>query len=228
MTLETGHSERSEGALQESGALRDLQRALEARGLTFYVKPPRRVVPDFLGNYQPDAIARGSDGGIIIEVKHRRSRQDEMQLAEISRRISRQKGWEFRVIYLNPSADKTSPIGKPTWPQLHAALGESEALAAGGHYAAALVSAWAALEGLARLASSGDEAGPASASPLRAIQALAADGFVENEVADRLRGLARLRDAVVHGDLSVDVTAEQVWTLMRDLRTIASDMEAVV
>ncbi len=68
MTLETGFSERSERALSESNALRSLQRASEARGLTFYVNPPRRVVPEFLGNYQPDAIARGLEGGIIIEV----------------------------------------------------------------------------------------------------------------------------------------------------------------
>jgi len=227
MTLGTGHSERAEKALRESNALRDLQRASEAQALTFYVHPPRKIVPDFLGNYQPDAIARGSDGGIIIEVKHRRSRQDEMQLAEVSRRFSRQKGWEFRVIYLSPSADKTLPIRKPTWPQLYAALGESESLAAGGHYAAALVSAWAALEALARLGANGSRAGPSSASPLQAVQALAEEGFVENEVADRLRGLARLRDAVVHGDLSVDVPADQVEALARDLRTIASEVEAV-
>ncbi len=227
MTLETGLSGRFERALSESSALRNLQRASEARGLTFYVNPPRKIVPDFLGNYRPDAIARGSEGGIIIEVMHRRSREGETQLAEISKRISHQKGWEFRVIYLNPSVDGTPPIEKPTWPQLRAALGESEVLAAGGHHAAALVSAWAALEALARLTSGGG-AGPSSASPLQAVQALAADGFVESEVADRLRGLARLRDAVVHGDLSVDVTADQVEMLVREVRMIASDVEAVI
>ena len=225
MTLGTGHSERSERVLQESGALRDLRRMSEARGMTFYMQPPRKIVPEFLGNYRPDAIALGSDGGIIIEVKHRRSRRDEMQLAEISRRVSGQKGWEFRVIYLNSSYDKT-PIGKPTWPQLYAALGESEALAAGGHHGAALVGAWAVLEALARLAGDGD-AGPSSGSPLQAVQALAADGFVEKAVADRLRGLVGLRDAVVHGDLSVKVPADQVEALARDLRAIASEVEAI-
>ncbi len=127
MTLGTGFSERSERALSENNALRNLQRASEARGLTFYLNPPRKVVPDFLGNYQPDAIARGSEGGVVIGVMRRKSHEGETQLAEISRRISRQKGWEFRVIYLSPSADGTSPIEKPTWPQLHAALEESEA-----------------------------------------------------------------------------------------------------
>lgn len=222
---ETRLSERPERAW-ESSALQDLRRASEAQGLTFYVKPPRKVVPDFLGNYQPDAIARGSDGGIIIEVMHRRSREGETRLAELSEKISCQKGWEFRVIYLNPAVDGALPIKKPTWAQLHAALRESEALAAGGHHAAALVSAWAALEALARLASSGGGAGPSNASPLHAVQALAREGFVENEVADRLRRLAGLRNAVVHGDLSAEVPADQVETLMQDLRSIAFEIEA--
>lgn len=56
----SGQSERA----WESSTLQDLRRASEAQGLTFYVKPPRKVVPDFLGNYQPDAIAvsRGAGG----------------------------------------------------------------------------------------------------------------------------------------------------------------------
>ncbi len=223
MTLEARPSERSE---RESNVLRSFQRVSEARGLTFYVDPPRKVVPDFLGNYQPDAIARGSEGGIIIQVTRPGSGKAEKRFAEISQRVSRQKGWTFQLVYLNP-LDET-PIAKPTWQQLQAAFGETEALASGGHYAAALVNAWAVLEALARLATTESETERFSTSPLHAVQALAEEGFVENEVAGRLRGLARLRDAVVHGDLSVDVTAEQVGMLVRDLRAIASDMEAVV
>lgn len=228
MTSETKLSERSEKAFLESSALRTLQRASEAQGLAFYVNPPRKVVPDFLGNYQPDAIARGSGGWIIIEVMHRRSREDKTQLAEISRRVSLQKGWEFRVIYLSPSADGALPIEKPTWQQLQAALREIEALATGGHHAAALVSAWAALEALARLAKTDSKTGTSNASPLQAVQALAEEGFIGNGAADRLRNLAKLRNAVVHGDLSGDVSADQVETMVQDVRTIASDIEAAL
>jgi hypothetical protein len=218
----------SEAQLWESNVLRNLQQVSEARGLKFFVNPPREVVPAFLGDFQPDAIAVGPEGGIIIEVKLRRSPTSERQLAEIARRVSGQKGWEFRAIYLTPPTDETPPIAKPTPEQLQATFGKIETLINGGHPAPALVAAWAALESLARLASANSEARrPRSFSPIQAIQTLAEEGYIENEAADRLREMAKLRNAVVHGDFSVDVPVEQVESLLKQLRAIASDIMSV-
>jgi len=104
----------SEAQLFESDTLRNLKQVSEERGLKFYINPPREIVPEFLGDYRPDAIALGPDGGMIIEVKLRRSPSSERLLADIASRVARQKGWEFRVIYGNPSIDETPPIAKPT------------------------------------------------------------------------------------------------------------------
>lgn len=60
--------------LPESNMLRNLQQISEARGLKFYVNPPPDVVPEFLGDLRPDAIARGPQGGIVITVKRREPR----------------------------------------------------------------------------------------------------------------------------------------------------------
>jgi uncharacterized protein YutE (UPF0331/DUF86 family) len=218
----------SEAQLWESNVLRNIQQVSEARGLKFYVNPPREIVPEFLGGFQPDAMALGPEGGIIIEVKLRNSPASEKQVAAIARRVSGQKGWEFRAIYLNPPMDETPPIAKPTPEQLQAKFGEIEALMKGGHLAAAFVTAWAALESLARLASTNREARRFRAfSPIQAIQTLAEEGYIENEAADRLREMAKLRNAVVHGDFSVDVPAEVVEGLLEQLQTIASDIMGV-
>lgn len=215
----------SESRLWESNILRNLQQVSEARGLKFYVNPPREVVPAFLGGFRPDAIAVGPDGGIIIEVKHRRSPSSEQQLAAIAKKVSDQKGWEFRAIYLNPLMDETQPIATPTPEQIQARLGEIGALTKAGHPAAALVTAWAVLESLARLATANSQARtPKGFSPLQAIQTLAEEGYVENDAADRLREMAKLRNAVVHGDFSVDVPVEQVEGLLSQLQGIASDI----
>lgn len=217
----------SEAEFWESDVLKILRQASEARGMKFYVNPPRDVVPEFLGGFRPDAMARGPEGGMIVEVKLRRSPGSEQQLAEIARRVSGQKGWEFRAIYLNPPTDETPPIATPTPQQLQAAFGEIEALTKGGHSAAALVAAWAALESMARLASVDSGASTArNFSPLQAVQTLAEEGYIENDAADRLRAMAKLRNAVVHGDLSVNVPDEQVEHILKDLRAIASDIEA--
>ncbi len=219
----------SEAQLWESNALKHLQQVSQARGMKFYVNPPREVVPDFLGDHQPDAIALGSDGGIIIEVKFRGVPSIEPQLAAIARKVSDQKGWEFRAIYLNPPADQTLPLAKPTQAQLQATFREIEALIKDGHPAAALVTAWAALESLARLAHADTEARPLSGfSPVQPIQTLAEQGYIENEPAQRLREMAKLRNAVVHGDFSVHVPAKQVEDLLKQLRAIADNIVSVI
>jgi uncharacterized protein YutE (UPF0331/DUF86 family) len=217
----------SEAALWQSSALRDLQRVSEARGLKFYVNPPRDVVPDFLGDFRPDAMARGPEGGIIIQVKLQGTPESERRLAEIASRVSGQKGWEFRAIFVTPPIDEISSIPKPTQQQLQAAFDQIEALTNGGHHAAALLIAWAALESLAHLADANNETGASRAfSPLQAIQMLAEQGYLENEAADNLRRMVTLRNAVAHGDLSVDVQGGQVKSLLTQLRAIAADMEA--
>jgi uncharacterized protein YutE (UPF0331/DUF86 family) len=213
-----------ESQLWESNILRNLRHVSEARGLKFYVNPSPEVIPAFLGNYQPDAIAVGPDGGIIIEMKTRRDPASE-KLAAIAKRVSDQKGWEFRVIYLNPPMEGMQSIAKPNHEQIQARLAEIEALTKVGHPAAALVTAWAVLESLARLATSNSQAPTSKGfSPLQAIQTLAEEGYIENDDADRLREMVKLRNAVVHGDFSVDVPAEQVNGLLKLLQGIASDI----
>ena len=219
----------SEAQLLESNVLRNLRVVSEARGLKFYVNPPSEIVPEFLGSFRPDAMALGPGGGIIIEVKSKRHPASEKQLATIAKRVSNQKGWEFRAIYLNHPTYETPPIAKPTDEQLQATIGEIETLMKGGHLNAALVMGWAVLESLARLASADNEFGRSSNfGPIQAIQVLAQEGYIENEVADRLRGLATVRNAVVHGDLSVEVPPQQIEGLLNELKAIASNIMSVV
>jgi uncharacterized protein YutE (UPF0331/DUF86 family) len=218
----------SEAQLWESNALRNLQQSSEARGLKFYLNPPREIVPEFLGDFQPDAIALGPEGGIVIEVKSQRNPGSEKQLAAIAKRVSSQKGWEFRAIYQNPPLDESPSITKPTPEQLQAVFGQIEALIKAGYAAAALVIAWAALESLARLASTSSEHKMSrSLTPIQAVQILAEEGYIENEVADRLREMARLRNAVAHGDFSTNVSEGQVENLLKQLQTIASNIATV-
>jgi len=217
----------SEAQLWESNILKNLQQVSEARGMKFYINPPHEIIPDFLGDFQPDAIALGPDGGMIIEIKLRRSPASEKQLAAISRRVSGQKGWEFRAIYLNPPIDETPQIGKPAPEQLQATFREIEELTTRGHRAAALVIAWAALESLARLASPNEATRPRGFSPIQVVQTLAEEGYIENEAAEGLRDMAKLRNAVVHGDFSVDVPTEKLEGLLKQLQAIASEITSV-
>lgn len=213
----------SETQAWDRNVLKNMQTVFEGQGFKFYLNPSRDLVPDFLEDFEPSAIALSSDGGIIIEVKHRRSPASEKRLAAIAKKISAHKGWEIRVIYLNPPEDETPPIKNPTPEQLENTFRDIDGLAKTGHFAAALVTAWAALEALARLAGAYNGAErPESFSPMQAVQRLAEEGYVEHEVADHLREMIKLRNAVVHGDLSAKVPAGQVERLLKELRAIAA------
>ena len=227
MTSEVDAGERHGAASSESRALASLRRAYEARGFTFLAEPPRHAVPDFLGTYRPDAIARGPEGGVIIEVKRGRRKDGEEALADVARRVAGQRGWEFRVVHVNPVQDEPGRIERPTRQQVQAALGEVEALIESGHRTAAFALAWAVLEALARLAGSGGaEKTERAFAPMQAVQMLAEQGHIESDAAARLRGMVELRHAVVHGDLSAEVSTEQVKGMLDDLRQAASGMEA--
>jgi len=210
----------------ELNVLRNLQHSYEARGLKFHINPSRELVPAFLAGYTPDAIAVGpGGGGIIIEVKRQRTQATDRQLAELAKKVADQKGWEFRAIYTNPTTERPDNIAKPTPEQIDARLKEIQVLADTGHYAPALIFGWAVLESLARLAS--DPGSSRGYSPIQAIQTLAEEGYIENEEAQRLREMARLRSAVVHGDFSVAVSAEQVEFLLKQLTALKSDIAKV-
>jgi REase_AHJR-like protein/ribonuclease HepT-like protein len=212
-----------ESELWESNVLRNLQRSYEARGFKFHINPSRELVPPFLAGYTPDVIAVGPDGGgIVIEVKRQRTPATDRPLAELAKKVAEQNGWEFRAIYTNPSSERPDEIAKPTAEQIDARLQEIQVLADTGHYAPALIFGWATLESLARMASgSGSSRGY---SPIQAVQALAEEGYLEQEEAQRLREMARLRSAVVHGDFSVNVSAEQVEFLLEQLRVLDSNI----
>jgi hypothetical protein len=216
-----------DGQPLELDVLRNLQHSYEARGLKLHINPSRELVPSFLAGYTPDAIAVGSDGGgIIIEVKRHRTQAIDRQLAELAKKVADQKGWEFQAVYTNPTTERPGNIAKPTPEQIDARLREIQILADTGHYAPALMFGWAVLESLARLASSHESS--RGYSPIQAVQALAEEGYIEDEEAQRLREMARLRSAVVHGDFSVDVSADQVAFLLKQLKALSSSITKVM
>lgn len=219
----------SEVRASENNILENLKLANEARGFSFHLNPPPAMVPSFLRGYRPDAIVlRPEGGGIIIEINHQKTGGSETALAQIARRVAAHKGWEFQVIYMNPAPQASAPIPRPTADQVQAALGRLQELSQTGHHAAALVTGWAIMESLARLVlPDSDFNRTGTFSSIQTVQTLAEEGYLENEAAQRLREMARLRNAVVHGNLSTDVSADQVRDLLDQLQAIATDISQV-
>ena len=86
----------------ENVVLERLVPDLKSQGYDVFVHPNKQIVPPFLGAYAPDLIALRDDKNLVIEIKHRSGRAENL-LKDLAKRFEGQKGWEFRVVWINPS-----------------------------------------------------------------------------------------------------------------------------
>lgn len=201
---------------RERQILDRLRDSYESDGYQFFVEPPERMLPSALGGYRPDAIAVRNGESLLIEVKTTRGAGDRRYLADVTRRVEELgTGWKLVVFYVNEWDGSYQQEGAATPAMLLTALEEVRSLSAAGHNSAALVIGLSILEAVARKAMSEDgKVATAPLSPVRAVDFLEQSGELDFEHAAQLRSLARLRNAIVHGDFSQPVGPAMVTTLL--------------
>lgn len=135
-------------APNEEELLRSIVPDLEAQGFEVYLHPGRGVVPPFLGSLRPDAIARGGEKNLVIEVvqSSRPSKKAE-RLAEL---MKGHPDWELRVIWVSPASVPTK-LEIQSAKTIEASLQEVDQLSKQGHTGPALLLAWATFEALGRV-----------------------------------------------------------------------------
>ncbi|MBI1186992.1 MAG: hypothetical protein GC206_06610 [Alphaproteobacteria bacterium] len=188
-------------ATLERDVLSLLRDHYEARGFQFIEHPPRQLVPAFLGDYLPDALALGETEKVVIEVKSRRSARTGESLQDIASRFTGQGPWIFRPVFTDEFAADSLDAADVDPERLHAFLQSTGALIDSGHEDAALLMAWAALEAVARAS------GPANGSkrpmtPTQLIESLVADGRIDQDEGKRLREISSQRNSLAHGDIA--------------------------
>ncbi len=188
----------------------------EEEGYSFIEFPADDVLPAFMHGYRPDAVALGKDKSIAIEVKFRRDPSSEKNLRSISERFKGQSLWELRVIYGDEIEDE--PIGASAPAEIEQHIAEGEALLRAGHYRAALILGWAAIEAIARTLSP-DFPTSGARTMRQAVELLEHLGRLRFEEAQELRKLLPLRAKVVHGDLATVVSGDEVAPVLKAART---------
>ncbi len=192
----------------EARILDRLKAAYEQRGFSFVVRPQPESLPAFLGQYQPDAIAKKDGETVIIEVKSRETSSAEQGLAEIRRRIADHKDWKLNVVYATERQEASVVIPVAGLEALKQQVTEVKNLEATGHVRAAFILSWSLLEAaLNRL--NGDPANHLR-SPGQVVQSLAMGGHLSKTAERNLRGLSDLRNRIVHGDLDANASGEDV------------------
>jgi REase_AHJR-like len=202
---------RHQASQEELDLLASLRRQYEAKGFSFEIEPFPQRLPDFLGSYVPDAIARKAGENVAIEVRKSRTRASEFSLQQIRSRLDGHPDWTFAVAYAAEDPLKTLTIKPAAVPAIRRQLADVRALMAQGQSRAAFLLAWSLLEATLLNVEGEHEARPRT--PASVLQGLAMLGRIEPETERRLRSAILLRNAVVHGDLTIEPTIQDVGSL---------------
>jgi len=185
-----------------------LRAAYESHGFSFVDQPGPEALPEFLGQYRPDAIARKDGENVIIAIKRHQRSFLEQPFAELRRRIEGHKGWKLNVVYAVERPEDSIVIPVARLDTLKQQTAEVEGLQARGHRRAAFMLAWSILEAVLNRLDEGGSHHIRTAGQV--VHTLALGGHLSNEVERSLRRLSELRNRIVHGDLDAEASGEDV------------------
>ena len=196
---------------------------LEAEGYEVYLHPSRPMVPEFLGDFQPDVLAFRGDEKLVVEIK-RKSKDAEKQMQQISKLLQGRSGWNLRLIWLSPTSELVA-LPRQTRETIKARIEEARALVSAIHVSAAMLLAWATFEAIARALSEASFNRPQT--PGRLIEVLAAEGTISPSEADLLRRLAQLRNRLIHGELTVTPDQGEVERFLDMLSDLSEEFHTL-
>jgi len=183
-----------------SPAIEKIAEDYRRRGYDVDVVPSGADVPEFLGGYQPDIIARGADESVVVEVKVGTQTSVAERFREIAERINRQPGWRFSVVYVNPSEpDQIAEAEPAPLAELQKLAREADALLGAGQLNAAFLLFWSALEGSLRLLGRHAQLPLENLPPSALIRELYSAGEISRDHFDTLMRLLPVRNRLVHG-----------------------------
>jgi uncharacterized protein YutE (UPF0331/DUF86 family) len=192
----------------EEQFLESLRARYEDQGFTFTVAPDSRELPDFLGSYTPDAVARKPGLNIAIELKRHHTSATQYSLQKIRRLFEGHPDWQFNVVFMGTDPLERITIPTATPAMIRARMDEVRALNGQGHHRAAFVMAWALLETALQLVGGGLTSKPRT--PGTVVQTLAMNGYIDADMERRMRPLIEVRNRIVHGDLNAEPAAADV------------------
>jgi REase_AHJR-like/Protein of unknown function DUF86 len=199
-----------------SNALADLRE----QGFEVFLEPSGRLLPAFLRELKPDAIATKGNKGIVVDVEWSPSRGPS-KVSKFRNALSQHEEWELRVLLLN-ATDPQADLPQQTIDRLNTTLLEINHLKDNGFNTPAVLLGWATFEALGRSLLEGQLTKPQS--PVRVVDQLAKEGFLTPDEADSLRSLAKKRNRLIHGDLGIEVSETEITFFVELLSLLALEV----
>jgi hypothetical protein len=193
----------------------------QAQGYDVTVKPRPDDLPDFLAAFEPDLIAAGKGGTIVVEVKNRRELTRTPITTGLEAVLRDRPGWRFELIIDGAATELEQPLSAT---QIRALLEEAIELELRKHPVAALLVLWSATEGALRLLASRENVDLESLAPGYLITRLYTLGLLSREQYQALDGAMRLRNHAAHG-FQVAVTSENLNVIALVLSGLLEEVE---
>jgi uncharacterized protein YutE (UPF0331/DUF86 family) len=191
---------------------------LEAEGFEVFAHPSPPILPAFMRDHSPDAIALRSDKKLAIEVL-REGAPSNRRLDRLRELFSEHKDWELRVYWVSPSNIRKAIEGV-SGDVIEQSITAIEELAAAGRAKPALLMAWATFEAIGRAILPDRLQRPQT--PGRLVEVLAAEGQITPTEADHLRRLAESRNQLIHGGLETPVSEADLRRFVDVLKTLCN------
>jgi uncharacterized protein YutE (UPF0331/DUF86 family) len=207
---------------RESRRLREVAREFEGQGYRVVLHPEGADLPDFLSGFEPDMIARGPEGSVVVEVKSQATLAGSDDLEAMSSAIEGQTGWRLDLIVTNPRCENPAPedADSLTPAEIRERLDASKMLLERGLVDLALVAAWSAAEGGMRLAAGQHQIDLEDTSPSYLAKALYTFGVIDLGQFATMTDALQYRNRIVHAYRAANLSADLVGSLIEAVRAL--------
>lgn len=190
---------------------------LRSEGYEVIPAPGPADLPPFLADRRPDAIAIGKRPSLLVEVFRKDGNRELARVRELQSCIQGHDDWQLRVFYFSSLEPTLQPVpNAATMDAIQAARNVSVI-----EPRAALLLAWSIMEAVAR--ETIETTGPRALNPNALVNLLVGEGHIDQDQANEMFRLSKLRSAVAHGQLDSATTPEDVSWLLSIAEQVANN-----
>lgn len=211
----------TEFELDEQAALDAREPAWRAQGYNVVRQPRPSVLPEFFKGLRPDAVLLGRTPQIIVEVVRKGQPNLDAKLKHLRALLAEHQEWRLEVLYAGEHHAELPNVANDA---LRETLDSVRNVAAVDPRSSLLL-LWAALEAIGRRLEPDRTKRPQS--PGTIVELMAGQGFVTPSEAETLRQAVKWRNRLIHGDLAIEVTSEQIDEVSRIAEGLFRAVEAI-
>jgi hypothetical protein len=190
----------------ESDVIARVADAYRRRGYDVDVMPRGSRLPEFLGGFRPDLIARNPTESVVVKVQIGTRTSVAERLRDVAESVNREPGWRFSLAFANPGRSDDILEAEPApLSVLEGRLRRAEDLVGRGQEEAAFLLFFSALEGILRVLGRRAHLPVENLPPTALFRELYSAGEIEREHFEALMRLQPTRDLLAHGFQTQDL-----------------------